>query len=311
MSQQCILVTGAAGGTQGKTGRRVAELLLRRGCPVRAFVRRQDERSESLKRLGAEVFVGDLLDFQSVRNASAGVSAVYFAYPVQAGLLEAAANMAVAARDAGVARLVNLMMLSSSADAPTPRMRQNYCCEQIMEWAGIGAVHLRAALFYENLYALVGATVAQAAVVRLPWGDDTTTVPLVSAEDVARVAAGLLLEPELQPGSSYRMVGAAPTLREVIATFSRVLAKDIRYENLSDEEWRQVALDNGANNHAVEHLSQLWRFLRMNPGAASGGRFRISANTFKLFGSAEPLTLEEFLTQRRANVDTTVSEIPA
>lgn len=300
MSEEIILVTGAAGGTQGKTGRQVAEVLLQRGCRVRAFVHRQDQRSEYLRGLGAEVFVGDLLDFQSMRNASAGVIAVYFAYPVQAGLLEATANMAVAARDAGVERLVDLVMLSSSPAAPTARMRQNYLSEQVMDWAGIGAVHLKAAVFYENLHALVGRTAATAGVLGLPWGEDTTTVPLVSAQDVARVAVKLLLAPDLAPGSSYPLVGAALSLREIVETFSRVLAKDVRYENLSDEAWRQMALQNGVNHHAVEHLSQLWRFLRMQPASARRGRFQVSTDTFQRFGCAQPLTLEEFLIQRRA-----------
>ena len=40
-----VLVTSASGGRQGKTGRHVSELLLKRGIPVRAFVHKIDERS--------------------------------------------------------------------------------------------------------------------------------------------------------------------------------------------------------------------------------------------------------------------------
>ena len=63
-----ILVTGSAGGTQGATGNRLTRLLREKGVPVRAFVRRVDGRSEVLREMGAEVFAGDLLDFQSVRQ---------------------------------------------------------------------------------------------------------------------------------------------------------------------------------------------------------------------------------------------------
>src|SRR3954467_14627332 len=134
-----VLVTSAAGGRQGKTGRHVAEMLLARRVPVRAFVHKIDERSEHLRALGAEIFEGDLLDVRSVQRAVQGVSSVYFAYPVQDGLLDATAAMAVAAREAGISRLVNLVMLQSSVDAPTPRMRQNYLSEQVLEWAGVGS----------------------------------------------------------------------------------------------------------------------------------------------------------------------------
>src|SRR5437868_12268885 len=142
MTDRVILVTGAAGGQQGRTGRHVAEMLLARGVAVRAFVHRIDERSDRLRALGAEVVEGDFLDIRSVQRAARGASSIYFAYPVQDGLLDATAAMALAARDAGISRLVNLVMLQSSPDAPTPRMRQNYLSEQVFDWAGIGAVHI-------------------------------------------------------------------------------------------------------------------------------------------------------------------------
>jgi uncharacterized protein YbjT (DUF2867 family) len=190
MSNQLVLVTGAAGGQQGQTGRHVSELLLARGVPVRAFIHQIDERSDRLRTLGAEVVEGDFLDFHSVERAVRGVSTVYFAYPVQAGLLDATAIMADAARKAGVTRLIDMVMLISSPDAPTPRMRQNYLSEQIFEWAGIGAAHVRATVFYENVRALTGSSLAKDGTILLPWGSDGTIIPLVSGEDVARVAAG-------------------------------------------------------------------------------------------------------------------------
>src|SRR4051812_20536807 len=108
MANGPVLVTGAAGGTQGKTGRHLTEMLLARGLPVRAFVHRIDDRSDYLRSLGAEIAVGDFLDMPSVERALQGISSVYFAYPVQAGLLDATAIMADAARRAGVSRLVDM-----------------------------------------------------------------------------------------------------------------------------------------------------------------------------------------------------------
>src|SRR5207253_351388 len=56
-----ILVTGAAG-QLGAVGRTVTRLLLDRGLPVRAMVRREDDRAAALRAAGAEVVVGDLLE---------------------------------------------------------------------------------------------------------------------------------------------------------------------------------------------------------------------------------------------------------
>src|SRR5246127_44322 len=218
-----VLVTSAAGGRQGKTGRHVSEMLLRRGVPVRAFVRTIDERVNHLRALGAEIFQGDFLDIRSVQAAAKGTSAIYFAYPVQDGLMDATAAMALAAREAGVSRLVNLVMLQSSPDAPTPRMRQNYLSEQVFEWADIGAVHLRATVFYENLGSQVRQSLPAQGAVRLPWGKETTVLPMVSAEDVARVAVGLITSPKLVAGTAYPLIGTTISLKEIIATFGRVL----------------------------------------------------------------------------------------
>ena len=144
-----VLVTSAAGGTQGRTGRHVAEMLLARGVPVRAFVHRIDERSDQLKSLGAEIFVGDFLDVRSVIKAVKDVSSIYYAYPVQDGLGDATAAMAFAAHEEGISRLVNLVMFQSSTEAPTPRMRQNFLAEQVFGSARIGAVSIRATILRE------------------------------------------------------------------------------------------------------------------------------------------------------------------
>src|SRR3982074_2194209 len=219
-----VLVTSAAGGRQGKTGRHVSEMLRKRGIPVRAFVHQIDERSEALRAQGAEIVEGDFLDIRSVQRAVEGTSAIYFAYPVQDGLMDATAAMALAAREAGISRLVNLVMLRSSPDAPTPRMRQNYLSEQVFEWAGIGAVHVRATVFYENLGSQGRLSLPAQGAVGLPWGNENTVLPLVAGEDVARVAVGLLTSPSLSAGTAYPVIGTVISLKELTATFGPGLA---------------------------------------------------------------------------------------
>ncbi|MFL6351630.1 MAG: NAD(P)H-binding protein [Bryobacteraceae bacterium] len=113
-----ILVTGAAGGTQGSTGRLVANLLIERGIPVRALVHKLDARSDKLRGQGAEVIEGDLLDPASVRAAMQDVKRAYFTYPVADGLLEAATIFAAAARDAGLEMVVNNSQFQGTRGAP-------------------------------------------------------------------------------------------------------------------------------------------------------------------------------------------------
>jgi uncharacterized protein YbjT (DUF2867 family) len=287
MTGGTVLVTGAAGGQQGRTGRRVTELLRERDVPVRAMVRTLDDRAEYLRGLGAEVVQADFLDFASVQKAVEGVSAVYFAYPVQSGLLDATVNMAVAARNAGVERLVDMVMLVSAPDAPTPRMRENHLSEQVFEWAGIGAAHVRATVFFENIHAL-----AASGALAMPLGDGSTVIPLVAAEDVARVAAGVLTAPDVPAGSSYPVVGQLLTVTEIASTLSAGLGREVTYTDVSDEAWADAA-SGRINDHAVAHLSKLWAALRTRPQDVE------VTDTIEQVGGRRPTTFAEFVAGRR------------
>lgn len=296
-----ILVTSAAGGRQGKTGRHVAEQLLSRGVTVRALVRKLDERSERLRALGAEIFEGDFLNIRSVQRAAEGTSAIYFAYPVQDGLMDATAAMAVAAREAGVTRLVNLVMLQSSPDAPTPRMRQNYLSERVFEWANIGATHIRATVFYENLASMVRQSLPAQGAIRLPWGNESTVLPLVAAEDVARVAVGLLTGPQPADGSFHRLIGTTISLKEIIATFARVMGRNVHYEEITDEAWRRDVTSRGFNPHAIEHLSSLWRAIRGAAIDPNDPRYAVTEAIEKI-GGAKPKTFEAFVRETQGEL---------
>lgn len=78
-----ILVTGAAGDI-GAIGRHLTAMLLAKGHKVRALVRREDERAEGLRRLGAEVVQGDLTDLTSMHRAIKGCARIYFGMSVSA-----------------------------------------------------------------------------------------------------------------------------------------------------------------------------------------------------------------------------------
>lgn len=99
-----ILVTGATGATGSFTTRE----LLKRGFSVRAYVHSNDERSRELESLGAEIFVGDLLDFRAIRHAFEGVQRAYFVYPLRPGLTQATAQFAQAALEAKAEFIVNV-----------------------------------------------------------------------------------------------------------------------------------------------------------------------------------------------------------
>lgn len=291
-----ILITGAAGGTQGSTGRQIASLLLERGIPVRALVHKLDGRSDRLRQQGAEVVEGDLLNPASVQSALRGIQRAYFTYPVADGLLEAAAIFAAAARSAGLERVVNNSQFQGVpgdpafrdlSDAPSFRNLQHRLADRIFDWAQVGAVHLQAPPYYENVRALVSRGVAERSAVLMPWGEDTTVIPLASAEDVARVAATLLAQSDAPPQSVYPLVSETPTVREITEALGRAIGRPIRYAAITGEQWAH-AVKERVNSHAVVHLTSLWQYFRR-----AERRFP-ATDTIRAVTGRDPLRLEDF-----------------
>jgi uncharacterized protein YbjT (DUF2867 family) len=295
---EAILVTGAAGGNQGSTGFRVTQLLREQGHTVRALVHRLDARSDRVRELGAEVVAGDLHDLQSISQAMAGIRRAYFTFPVEEGLLQAAATFAAAARAADVEQVVNLSQwLQPSGAQPTPHQTRHWLVEQIFDWASVGAVHLDATVFYENLSLWAQLSLPRTGAIAMPWGPEQTKIPLVGAEDVAAVAAAVLSGPLLPNGTVIRLMGGGVACSEIAEAFSELLGRSVRYVEISDEQWASAAPATGASAIAVEHLAHLWRYLRTRPPEYQA--FYQPTEAFDRFLGHGPTSLPEYLNDHR------------
>ena len=296
-----VLVTGAAGGQQGATGRLITTHLLKQGIPVRAFVRKVDARADELRKEGAEVFVGDLLNPGSVQEAMKDLRRAYFTYPVADGLMEAATIFAAMARSQELELVVNNSQFQDTptdaffrdlVSAPTRRNLQHRLTDRILDWAQVGAVHIQAPPYYENVRALVSRTVAEKDTVFLPWGDGDARFPLAGAQDIARVAATLLASARLPSEKVYPVVSEALTVHQIVETLSKVLGGQLKYAPITDEQWTD-AVKERINAHAVDHLSRLWQYFRTREHQSR------PTNVVHEVTGRNPQTLEEFF---QANV---------
>jgi uncharacterized protein YbjT (DUF2867 family) len=284
-----ILVTGAA----GKTGAAVVEQLLDRGLPVRALVRRRDDRSARLEALGAEVIVGDLHDLTSVRAAMQNVKRVYFVYPPQGELLvEATTIVAVAARDAGVEALVNMSQISARENSESPLARQHWLSENILDWADIGAVHLRPTFFAENLVMFGAATIASQGKLYLPFGAEKHAP--VAAADITRVVSGILAHPVLHVAERYVVTGPRNlSLTEMAGVLSQELGKPVEYVDLPVEAWGEVLAGvDGMTDSLVTHLKAV-------AVDHQNGIFRGETDVVERIGGQQPQALDAFIREHR------------
>ena len=294
---QPILVTGAAGGTQGSTGRLITSLLLEQGLPVRALVHKLDSRSAELRQQGAEVVESDLLNPASAQAAMRNVKRAYFTYPVVDGLLEAATIFAAAAREAGLELVVNNSQYQGKPGDPAYRdlnraasfrNLQHRLADRIFDWAQVGVVHVQAPPYYENVRALVSASVSKQSTVFLPWGEDTIVIPLVGAQDVSRVASTLLANPGVPSETLYPLVGETPTVREITEALGRAIGRPIQYVPITDEQWAD-AVKERLGRHALDHLSHLWQTFR------KGEERYQRTDAIRMITGRNPQTLEQFL----------------
>ena len=197
----------------------------------------------------------------------------------------------------GLELVVNLsQLLTRRGNHPTPHQKRHWLSEQIFDWAEIGAVHLDATVFYENLRALARGSLAKAGAILLPWGPDSTTLPMVSAEDVARMAVGLLLGPAQPKNTVLPLVGDVVTVRDMVAAFSEILGKPIQYREITDDQWTQNVSGAGLNHAALEHLTDLWRYLRTRSPEFQAS-YNVTDNIERI-GGQPPRSLRQFLAEQ-------------
>ena len=199
---------------------------------------------------------------------------------------------ASAAHDAGVELVVNNSQFRSTAAAPTFRNLQHRLGESIFDWARVGAVHLEGPPYYEGVSSLIRGTVADQDTVFMPWGDGRAVIPLVGAKDVSGVAATLLANPELPSQRAYFPVSETPTVKQIVETLGKALGRDIRYVEVSDEQWVNAVRDRINDAHVVDHLLHLWPYFR-----TTKDEFCIT-DTIRAVTGSTPQTLDQFV---RAN----------
>jgi uncharacterized protein YbjT (DUF2867 family) len=298
MENQLVLVTGASGGTQGATGNRVTRLLREKGVPVRAFVRNDDERSAPLRKIGAEIFVGDLVHIQSVRAAMRGVEKVYFCYPVQAGLLEATTILAEAAKAEGVKFIFHLSLGASSDQSLSPWGRKMWLSEKILDWSDIPSFHLRAAPFFENLFRQFSSGIHEDSEIRAPFGSGDGIVPAIAAQDVARLARVVLLNPDPFVGKAPQFFTSTLSLNDLAHQLTQLLGRTIRYREISSEEWLSETIDRegGTNQEGRDHLVNLWKqILLLNQNQDFLAGMAQGHGLFHMMTGESPTSLNEWI----------------
>lgn len=263
------LITGAGGGV-GSVSRRVVQLLKDDGEDVRAMVRRDDDRAEQLRAMGAEVVVGDLTRAGDIAVAMQGASRMFFNMSVSADYLLATTEVCAVALERGqLDTIVNMSQMTVSqmtltSTGESHHQRLHWLAEHVLNWSGLPVIHVRPTAFLDNplFTALAAPTIRDRGVLALPFGTGHTSP--IAAADVARVVAALLNNPADHLGNVYELTGPEVLDIEGLAEqYSRGLGRTVVGEDVPLDEWqREVLASIGLPEHVQQHIATMARLHR-------------------------------------------------
>ncbi|MDC4205016.1 MAG: NmrA/HSCARG family protein [Candidatus Manganitrophus sp.] len=237
MAEGPILVTGAT----GQQGGIVARYLLQQGERVRALTR-HPAKADALKKLGAEVSVGDLTDKASLQPALRGVQRVFLVTtPFEAGLeaeVRQGIEMVDAAQAAGVAHLVFSSVGSANKNTGIPHFETKGRVERHLRESGLPATILRPVFFMENFTAPWMIPAIQQRKVVLPLAPDRM-LQMIALDDLGAFAAAAFLRPKEFLGQEIDLAGDALTMPEALGLLGKEIGAPIQYEQLPIDQAEQ------------------------------------------------------------------------
>ncbi|MEM6301286.1 MAG: NAD(P)H-binding protein [Pseudomonadota bacterium] len=224
------------GGT-GKTGRRVAERLKKRGYSVRVGSRSGEPKFDwNLEETWAPCLEG--------------VEGVYITYapdlamPGATDAIEALTKLAVSI---GVQRLV---LLSGRGE------EEAQACERIVQNSGIEWTIVRASWFNQNFSEGAFVDMVREGTIALPAGEQRE--PFVDVDDIADVAAAALTD-SVHAGQVYEVTGPRlMSLEDIAADLSSATGRKISYRAIPHDSFVSGLTNSGAPKEVIWMLDYLF-----------------------------------------------------
>jgi NAD(P)H dehydrogenase (quinone) len=219
----------AVTGSTGRLGGRIARLLALAQAPQRLLVR-DPARAPDLT--GTQVTIAPYADGAAVQAALEGVETALMVSGAETPerVAEHRSFIDAAAR-AGVGHLVYISFFGAGPNATFTLARDHWATEEHLRASGIPHTILRDNLHADFFPFLVG----EDGLIRGPAG--TGKVAAVAQDDIADVAAAVLLAPKQHLGVTYDLTGPeALTLAEVAATITEATGRSVTFYDETVEE---------------------------------------------------------------------------
>ena len=188
---------------------------------------------------------------------------------------------------------MTVSQMSITETTPSPQHKLQWLSEQALNWSGLPVVHVRPTVFLEGFFlTLTPDSVRQSNQIRLPFGEGKTSP--VAAEDVARVVATLLENPQSHIGKIYHLTGPqSENLHFFAQEYSKALGRTITFQDIPVEPWRDELLKRGLPVYVVNHLTAMADLHR-------AGRFDRMSDDVRTLTGQGPLSVQEFVRKNAA-----------
>ncbi|MBO0791504.1 MAG: NAD(P)H-binding protein [Ktedonobacteraceae bacterium] len=249
-----ILVTGAT----GNVGREVVKLLLDGGKGVVAATR--NPTTAALPD-GAHVVGGDPSQPETLAPVLRGVETVFIS---PRALGDATAGTATVkllklAAEQGARRVIALSATTVEYGGGYKRFSDAFrAVEDAVKASGLQWTILRCTDFASNALGWV-PQIRATGVVRGVYGDGATLT--IHERDIAEISARALVDAE-HAGHTYVLTGPQPlSQRDKIHLISKAIDKDVRWEEVSPEQFRQAMLAQGLPEDVPDRVIGFWSSL--------------------------------------------------
>jgi uncharacterized protein YbjT (DUF2867 family) len=276
-------------GASGHTGSNIADTLLLKGEKVRV-TGRDPGRLERFVRKGAKAVTANLSDAAALTKAFSGADAAYLMLPPVTSREDQERQsdaIAKAVKESGLRYAVHLSSYGAQVPEGTGPVAGLHASEQKLNAiSGLNVLHLRAALFMENLLAAIGMIHGMGIVGNALLPD--LKLPMIATRDVGDYAAKRLLDLDFSGKQTRELLGERDlSMTEATAVIARGLGKpDLRYQPLTYDRALQGLTQMGVPPKAAALYIELYKAI--NAGVLAAQEPRSPENT-------TPTSFEEFV----------------
>ncbi|HKW16465.1 MAG TPA: NAD(P)H-binding protein [Terriglobales bacterium] len=282
-------------GATGHTGHETANKLLANGKKVRVVGRNLDHLKPLVAK-GAEPFVANVAEKDSIAKAFAGAKAVYVMFPPDekaqdylARADEMAEAFAVAIQKNGVKHAVVLSSVGADkAEGTGPIVGLHHLEERLNRISGLNTLYLRAAYFMENTLGQADAIAQMGSVVGPLQAE--LKFPCIAARDIGDFAGNALARLDFAGHQVQELHGQRDiSYGEITSVIGKAIAKpDLKYAQLTPEQFRDVLVQMGMSRNVAGGLAEMAQ--GMNSGHVKALEPRSPRNT-------TPTSYEQFVAE--------------